>query len=59
MADLEFGGVAVAGEQIPEPVAQALQALDEVRDLPPADQIGALTDAHRALRHTLDSIGDV
>ena len=39
-------------------VGAALLALAEVRDAPPADQVEPLTRAHRALRETLDSIGD-
>jgi hypothetical protein len=37
----------------------ALAALADVAEAPPADQIGPLTDAHTALRETLDSIGTV
>jgi hypothetical protein len=32
--------------------------LDAAADLPPADQVAPLTEAHRTLRETLDSIGD-
>ena len=38
---------------------EALEKLAAVRDAPPADQVGPLTEADRALRETLDSIGDV
>ena len=37
----------------------ALAALAEVKDAPPAQQVVPLTQAHQALRETLDSIGDV
>jgi len=40
-------------------LAQALAHLDEVRDAPPDQQVAPLADAQRALRETLDSIGDV
>ena len=40
-------------------LAQALANLDEVRDAPPDQQVAPLADAQRALRETLDSIGDV
>jgi hypothetical protein len=40
-------------------LAQALERLDEVRDAPPDQQVAPLADAQRALRETLDSIGDV
>jgi hypothetical protein len=36
-----------------------LAALAEVKDAPPAEQVGPLTEAHRVLRETLESIGDV
>ena len=40
-------------------IEEALAALAEVKDAPPAEQVAPLTQAHRALRETLDSIGDV
>jgi hypothetical protein len=40
-------------------LAQALAALDEVRDAPPAEQIAPLAEAQRVLRDTLDAVGDV
>jgi len=49
-------------EQAPDPgprLAEALQALDAVRDAPPAEQVGPLADAQRVLRETLDSVADV
>jgi hypothetical protein len=36
-----------------------LATLAEVKDAPPAEQVTPLTQAHRVLRETLDSIGDV
>jgi hypothetical protein len=36
-----------------------LAALAEVKDAPPAQQVAPLTQAHRVLRETLESIGDV
>ena len=40
-------------------LAEAMARLDEVRDAPPDEQVAPLADAQRALRETLDSIGDV
>jgi hypothetical protein len=40
-------------------IEEALAALAQVKDAPPAEQVAPLTQAHRALRETLDSIGDV
>ena len=40
-------------------IEEALAALAEVKDAPPAEQVAPLTQAHRILRETLDSIGDV
>ncbi len=40
-------------------VDDALAALDAAADAPPADQVAPLAEADRALRETLDSIGDV
>jgi hypothetical protein len=36
-----------------------LAELAEVKDEPPAEQVGPLSRAHQVLRETLDSIGDV
>jgi hypothetical protein len=51
------------GEQIPytghERVDDALAALAQVSDAEPAEQIPALSEAHRTLAETLDSIGDI
>jgi len=40
-------------------VDEALAGLEAAADLPPAEQIAPLTEAHRTLGETLDSIGDV
>jgi hypothetical protein len=40
-------------------IEEALAALAEVKDASPAEQVAPLTQAHRVLRETLDSIGDV
>jgi hypothetical protein len=40
-------------------IDQALAALAEVKDAPPAEQVEPLSRAHQVLRETLDSIGDV
>ena len=40
-------------------IDEALDALAEVRDAAPAEQVGPLSQAQRVLRETLDSIGDV
>jgi hypothetical protein len=40
-------------------VDEALAALRAAAELPPAEQIAPLTEAHQTLRETLDSIGDV
>ena len=48
-------------EQAPDPgarLAEALAALDAVRDAPPADQVAPLAEAQRVLRETLDSVAD-
>jgi hypothetical protein len=37
----------------------ALIALAATQDAPPAEQVAPLAEAHRTLRETLDSIGDV
>jgi hypothetical protein len=47
------------GEESNPRLDAALSALEAVRDLPPAEQVAPLADAQRALRETLDSIGDV
>jgi hypothetical protein len=39
-------------------VDDVVAMLDAAADLPPADQVAPLTEAHRTLRETLDSIGD-
>ena len=39
-------------------IGAALLGLAGVKDASPADQVEPLTQAHRALRETLDSIGD-
>jgi hypothetical protein len=39
-------------------VDQMVENLNGAADLPPAEQIAALTDAHQVLREALDSIGD-
>jgi hypothetical protein len=39
-------------------VDEVVAMLDAAADLPPADQVAPLTEAHRTLRETLDSIGD-
>jgi hypothetical protein len=38
-------------------VDEALAALAEVADAPPAEQVGPLAAAHAVLRETLDAIG--
>jgi hypothetical protein len=38
-------------------VDEALAALAEVADAPPAEQVGPLAAAHQVLRETLDAIG--
>ena len=40
-------------------IDEAVIALAAVQDAPPAEQVAPLTEAHRTLRETLDSIGDV
>ncbi len=50
---------AAVGDNGGSRVDDALAALAEVRDAPPAEQVAPLTQAHRALRETLESIGDV
>jgi hypothetical protein len=40
-------------------VDQALDGLAQVVGGEPAEQVGALTEVDRALRETLDTIGDV
>jgi hypothetical protein len=40
-------------------VDSVLDRLAAVADAPPPDQVAPLADADRALRETLDSIGDV
>jgi hypothetical protein len=40
-------------------LADAMAGLDAARDAPPAEQVAPLAEAQRALRETLDSIGDV
>jgi hypothetical protein len=47
-----------AGDGHPR-IDETLGALAAARDAPPADQVAPLTEAHRTLRETLDSIGDV
>jgi hypothetical protein len=39
-------------------VDDVVAMLDAAAYLPPADQVAPLTEAHRTLRETLDSIGD-
>ena len=49
-------------DEAPDPgprLAEALAALDAVRDAPPAEQVAPLADAQRVLRETLDSVADV
>jgi hypothetical protein len=48
------GHVAATGHR---QVDQALAALAEVADAPPAEQVGPLAAAHDVLRETLDAIG--
>jgi hypothetical protein len=38
---------------------EAMDTLAQVADAPPAEQIAPLAAAHRVLRETLDTIGDV
>jgi len=40
-------------------VDEALAAVVEASDAPPAEQVAPLAEADRVLRETLDSIGDV
>lgn len=40
-------------------IDETLAALAAARYAPPAVQVAPLTEAHRTLRETLDSIGDV
>jgi hypothetical protein len=40
-------------------VDEAVAALAAAQDAPAADQVAPLADAHRILRETLDSIGDI
>jgi hypothetical protein len=55
-----YGQVAPAGiDEVNPRLAQAMAHLDAVRDAPPDEQVAPLADAQRALRETLDSIGDV
>ena len=57
----------MSDEMIPDPSARpghpnvdaTLDALAAVADAPPPEQVGPLADADRALRETLDTIGDV
>jgi hypothetical protein len=39
-------------------VDRVVQSLAAAADLPLAEQIGPLTEAHQTLRETLDSVGD-
>jgi hypothetical protein len=52
-------GAPTSGPSGASRIEEALAALVEVKDAPPAEQVAPLTQAHRALRETLDSIGDV
>jgi hypothetical protein len=52
------GGPEVPPATIPA-VDQAVAALADVAEAPPAQQVGPLAEADRVLRETLDSIGDV
>jgi hypothetical protein len=48
-------------ERVQDPgsrLAEALAALDTVRDAPPAEQVVPLAEAQRVLRETLDSVED-
>ena len=40
-------------------LAEAMAAVDAVRDAPPADQVAPLAEAQRVLRETLDAVGDL
>ncbi|HEX6871255.1 MAG TPA: hypothetical protein VF163_09165 [Micromonosporaceae bacterium] len=55
-AALDQEGVPSTGHPRADEVIAALAA---TRDAPPAEQIAPLAEAHRALRETLDGIGDV
>jgi hypothetical protein len=48
-----------SGETGQPDVDAALAALADVADAPPAEQVVPLTEAHRVLSETLDSIGPV
>ena len=40
-------------------IDEAVIALAAAQDAPPAEQVAPLAEAHRTLRETLDSIGDI
>ena len=59
VTDAEMTRPPTTGQTGHPQVDEALATLRAAAELPPAEQIAPLTEAHQTLRETLDSIGDV